>query len=377
MIYAIAIFSSLVISYFIPYEETAKINHRKSKHIIYMKNVKRNGMIFLCLLFPLLVSSIRYGLGTDYFYTYIPQFNQIAAGSRGYYEIGFYLLNKVVALFTNDGQWLIIICSILFVGIVYRQIFREARIYTMSILLMYLSFVYFVSLNNTRQSLASAFLLLAIECLCEKKKIAFLVWVILAASMHQVSLIFLVLFFADKITLSAITYFVISLIAFVVQHIIGTRLVQLLAGYIPRLQLYFNAKELAVYKGDTIGFVYSAIQLFIMGMFVYIEKKNINKFQMITVKDKIEWNITKMSQCALLCICALDGIVPAAYRVVRIFSFAQFILIPNAIRKYCNRKKDRIILYILILGIYSFLCTKNIINGAEQVFPYRSIFNKY
>lgn len=377
MIYAIAIISSIVISCFIPYEEKAKINHRKSKHVIYMKSVKRNGMIFLCLLFPLIVSSIRYGLGTDYFYTYIPQFNLIAAGSRGYYEIGFYLLNKIVAFFTDDGQWLIIVCSILFVGIVYRQIFREARKYTMSILLMYLSFAYFVSLNNTRQSLASAFLLLAIECLCEKKKVAFWIWGLLAASMHQVSLIFLVLFFVDKINLSAITYFIISLVAFGAQHVIGSRVVQLLAGYIPRLQLYFNAKELSVYKGDTIGFVYSAIQLLIMGIFVYIEKKNLNKFENLSGKDKIEWNITKMSQCALLCICALDGIVPAAYRVVRIFSFAQFILIPNAIHKYCNNKKDRIILNIFILSVYVFLFTKNIMNGTEQVFPYRSIFNKY
>lgn len=69
----------------------------KSKSTIYMKNIKRNGMISISLLFPLLVSSLRYGLGTDYSYTYIPQFNSIARGDRGYYEIGFYLLNKIVS----------------------------------------------------------------------------------------------------------------------------------------------------------------------------------------------------------------------------------------------------------------------------------------
>ena len=57
-----------------------------------------------------------------------------------------------------------------------------------------------------------------------------------------------------------------------------------------------------------------------------------------------------MSQCALLCVCALDGIVPAAYRVVRIFSFAQFILIPNAIRKYVNNKKEK---NVVVYGKYN------------------------
>lgn len=158
MIYAIMIIFSVISGCLVPYAEKKK---KKSKSTIYMKNIKRNGMISISLLFPLLVSSLRYGLGTDYSYTYIPQFNSIARGDRGYYEIGFYLLNKIVSFFTNDGQWIIVICSILFVGIVYRQIYRESKVYALSILLLYLTFAYFVSLNNVRQSLASAFLLLA------------------------------------------------------------------------------------------------------------------------------------------------------------------------------------------------------------------------
>ena len=121
-----------------------------------------------------------------------------------------------------------------------------------------------------------------------------------------------------------------------------------------RLQLYFQAQELSAYTGNTIGRYYILMQFLILILFVYIEKKNNKVFQSITGKDQIEWNITLMSQCALLCVCALDGIVPAAYRVVRIFSFAQFILIPNAIRKYVNNKKERMLLYmasIILFGV--------------------------
>lgn len=374
MIYAIMIIFSVISGCLVPYAEKKK---KKSKSTIYMKNIKRNGMISISLLFPLLVSSLRYGLGTDYSYTYIPQFNSIARGDRGYYEIGFYLLNKIVSFFTNDGQWIIVICSILFVGIVYRQIYRESKVYALSILLLYLTFAYFVSLNNVRQSLASAFLLLAMECLCEGRKLAFIVWVLLSASMHQVSLIFLLLFFADRIMLSAVTYLIVSIVAFGVMQIIGGRIVQLFARYIPRLQLYFQAQELSAYTGNTIGRYYILMQFLILILFVYIEKKNNKVFQSITGKDQIEWNITLMSQCALLCVCALDGIVPAAYRVVRIFSFAQFILIPNAIRKYVNNKKERMLLYIASIILFGVLFIFYVLNGAEQVFPYRSIFRKY
>lgn len=376
MIYAIMIIFSVIGSCFVPYIEKQK-REKKKKCIIYLKNLKRNGMICVSLFLPLLVSSLRYDLGTDYFYTYIPQFNSIAMGSRGYYEIGFYWLNRIVSFFTNDGQWLIVLCSILFVGIVYRQIYRESRAYALSILLLYLSFAYFVSLNNIRQSLASAFLLLAMECLRENKKVGFVIWVLLATSMHQVSLIFLILFFADRIMLQATIYLIVSIVAFGVQQLIGERIVQLIASHIPRLQLYFQAQELSSYTGNTIGRYYIVMQFLIMFMFVYIEKKNYKVFQNITDQDQIEWNITVMSQCALLCVCALDGIVPAAYRVVRVFSFAQFILIPNAIRKYVHTKKERLLLYIISITMFSVWFIFNVINGAEQVFPYRSIFRKY
>ena len=71
MIYAIMIIFSVISGCLVPYAEKKK---KKSKSTIYMKNIKRNGMISISLLFPLLVSSLRYGLGTDYSYTYIPQF---------------------------------------------------------------------------------------------------------------------------------------------------------------------------------------------------------------------------------------------------------------------------------------------------------------
>ena len=327
------------------------------------------------MLFPILVSALRYGLGTDYFYTYIPQFRIIANGGDSYYEFGFFWLNKIVGFFTSNGQWMIAVCSVITIGIMYRQIFRMSKNYALSILLLYLSFVYFVSLNNIRQSLAAVFLLIAIEALIDNKKIKFIILVLLASSIHRVSMIFIILIIADQLSFSACFYAMTSLAMFGVGKIIAPRLLAILTSYIPRLALYLHASELKIYSNKTIGSGYILIQFIILFLYVYFDFAEKKKTVNLSEKDEIEWKITKISQCMLLCICSFDGIIPATYRIARIFSFGQFILLPNAIYKHERNKKNRIWIYVLILIMYSFLYIQGVLSGAEEVFPYRSIFD--
>lgn len=374
MIYAVSAMFSILVSCLIPNKCITKKNiSKRRKYIIRLK--KRTVLILCSMLFPMLVSALRYGLGTDYFYTYIPQFNNIANGGRGYYEIGFYFLNRFVSLFTDDGQWIIAICSVITIGIIYREIFRMAKNYQISILILYLSFVYFISLNNVRQSLASAILLLAAEALINGEKFRFIVWVLLASSIHRVSIIFLVLIIADKVFFSAWIYLLVTIVMFGIGKIIAPWLLSILVRYIPRLALYLHANELKMYNERTIGRAYICIQFVIMIVYVYfdyIKKKKSNK---LAYKDEIEWNIAKISQCAHLSICAFDGVIPATYRISRIFMFLHFILLPNVIYKNEKNKNNRIMICIMIVIMYSFLFFQGILSGAEEVFPYKSIFD--
>ncbi|MBT8949919.1 EpsG family protein, partial [Lactobacillus delbrueckii subsp. bulgaricus] len=72
----------------------------------------------------------------------------------------------------------------------------------MSILLFYLTYTYFVSINNIRQALASAILLPALYFLVRKKKIAFVLLTILAGTMHQSAYYFLIMAVLDLLPLS-------------------------------------------------------------------------------------------------------------------------------------------------------------------------------
>lgn len=375
MIYFISAIFSMIVSCFVTKNNDKTMNLHGTKIKINMKYFRRNILIILSMIFPLLLSAFRYGIGTDYFYTYIPQFKLIAAGNRGYYESGFYWLNKLILLFTDNPQWLIAITSIIFVGLVYRQIYRLSMNYPISIALFFLAFIYFVSLNNTRQSIALAILMIAMECLCHKKNLLFVLFVLLASSMHQVALVFIVVIFAEWIKFSALAYLEITVAFFGVVKIIAPKIMEILVRYIPRLALYFNVQELSVYTDKTLGRLFVFSQFVIMLFLVYIDRIYKPEKNVLNEADEIEWNITKINQCLLLCTCAMDGFLPAAYRGVRVFSFAHFILLPNIIEKYVKKKKHKWLYYGLIIFIYFLNFIQGIYSGAEEVFPYVSIFN--
>lgn len=372
MIYLISFLISAFIAYFVPKYEEKKGKIKAWKFVIDKRQTRKEKLMFASMIVPILVSACRYGIGTDYFYTYIPQFNAIARGSRSYYEYGFYLLNKGITLFTDNGQWLIAICSVVTIGICYRQIFKQSKSYVLSISLFYLSFFYFISLNNVRQALASALLLIAIDKLIHGEKIKFIFWVLIASSLHRVSTVFLVLLIADKFCFSSIVYGVFSCAVFFVGKIIAPRVLAILTAYIPRLNLYLHASELAIFNEKTIGGMYILIQFVIIAVYVYLD---MNGQELQRQTDKIEWNITKWTQCILFGIIAMDGVIPATYRIARIFSFAQFILLPNAIEKKEKNKRNKVWMWSVIIGLYFIYFVQNIMRGAEEVLPYRSIFN--
>lgn len=376
MIYLVIAMVSIFISIKVPHWTQDSLRIKNFKIRFNQKGINRNLLIFLSALGPLLLSAFRYGIGTDYFYTYIPQFNLIANGGRSYYEYGFYLLNKIIALFTDNGQWLIIMTSTIFVLIVYHQLFRMAHNYALSLVIFFLSYNYFVSLNNIRQSLASAILLLAIDALVrQNKRLLFVFWVVVAGLLHRISVIYLVILIIEKISFSSIIYSVISVGMIGIGRIVLPRLLLVLSAYIPRLALYLNAKELQIYNGNTIGNLYTLVNAIFMIMLMYIDISSKPDSKELALNDRKEWEFTKLNQCIILCICGLDPIIPAAYRIVRIFAFSQFLFLPNVLIRFQTNKRNRMLLVtVLTLGMLA-VFYQNFIYGAEEVFPYVSIFS--
>lgn len=390
MAYLIAISMSLLVAAFVPrlIEENQHGTFLLVKQPWYKDTKKWQliGLVSLSALPILLISCFRYGVGTDYFYTYVPQFLSIVNGSyTHYYEPGFYLLNLLVASLTSDPQWLIALCALLTLGLVYVVTVFLSDNYFMSILLFYLTYTYFVSINNIRQALASAILLPALYFLVRKKKIAFVLLTILAGTIHQSAYYFLIMAVLDLLPLSQLSYLLINLGFYIFIKLLGKQILALLALLIPRVQMYLNQ---GVYLGKTIGELYLEVQIAISLIYLYLEYQprfnrdltqfsyNKSSFKSQKLENSAEeWTIAKLLQWMVLIVCAMDGILPAAYRVVRIFTYAQFIFIPNAISKFERDDKRRLILYILVIVIFGILFVHDFAMGFEQVYPYKSIFN--
>lgn len=154
-------------------------------------NTKRCRNYYLYILFFILsilpyflISGFRYGVGTDYFYAYFPRFYQIMAGGGEYTEFLFTWLNKFILIFTDEAQWLFIITSLIFVVFMMLSIKKMTHHWYVGGILLLLSNVYLISLNNVRQYLAIAIGIYAFSFACDRKYIHFAVFGILSILFH-------------------------------------------------------------------------------------------------------------------------------------------------------------------------------------------------
>ena len=90
----------------------------KKKYTINLKLV----FWYISEIILIVVAAIRYDVGQDYMYTYVPYFNGVLKGRPNEdIEIGFYILNKVIQLFTTDYAGIFIVCSVFFSTIFIKQ----------------------------------------------------------------------------------------------------------------------------------------------------------------------------------------------------------------------------------------------------------------
>lgn len=232
---------------------------------------QRSVFIVFSALPVFLISALRYGIGTDYFFTYDPWFKLVLRGGVPDCEVGFYYLNKIIAYLTDNSQWLFAITSLLFIGCVYWAIYKKDENIPISILIFFLSYNFFVSLNNLRQSLASAITLVAMCCLIDGRKKAFAVLTIIAGSIHQstfIILIYYVIFIAD---FPAYMYLIIGLLNFPFAYRIAPLVLNFMSRLFPRLTLYSTAAVFSIFRGRTITRLYILINLALMGLIAVVE----------------------------------------------------------------------------------------------------------
>lgn len=374
MIYLAAAVFAILVSCCITGREGARCGEfytdKNGWGIAFDKTEVRNRFFLYLSALPLfLISALRYGIGTDYFYTYVPGFNVIASGGHMHFEFLFHWLVKIITMFTSNYQWLFVITSFLFIFIVYNTLYRVSKNIPMALVIFFLSYVYFISLNNIRQALASAFILIAIRCLMEDKIWKYIFFCIVAGLIHQVAFISLLFIIVKikKIHLSAWWQMVLTFAGMLAIKF-GARYIIKIVSYIPRLSLYFRLDELLLYTNKTISTKFILLNIGIFLIYMIIESTEED------FKGDTDWEISKWAQTFYLLICAADGIVPATYRILRVIIFVQYLTVPNAI-EHCKDDRHKWLYYILVIIAFVLMFLELYLAGSEQVFPYVSIFD--
>lgn len=342
------------------FSQTGTIPHKSPIALIF----------FWAAAIPLIcIRGFRYGIGTDYFYTYVPSFNAVSAGQDTRYEPLFQGLLKLISNFTSDYRVFFFAETVLFVSIVWIAIQIAADHFFLPVLLFTGGYDYIRSFCYVRQYLAMALCLLGVAFLIRKKPIWSFIIIGAAGFMHSSAFILLLIpvwgIFSKKIKGS------VALASFV---LIGAASSIPLSLVFPNL---YQSTSFSVYQGTAFddskfGGALFVLNIFVLLLFIFC---NLVSSEKLKRNDVIYLGI----EVYALIFCLVQGSVPLVYRIIWFIDFFQILSVPHFLAKTPNATLADHIVRLSVTGftitVYLLLCFAYWLpSNTDGVLPYQSIF---
>lgn len=346
-------------------------------------------LLILAVMPMLIVSSIRYNVGTDYSKRYVGNYNMLAQGNDVKdLEIGFKMIDYICLLFTKEPYMLFVITSLIILSIIFEVIYNKSVNTILSVTIFFLGGYFFGTLNLIRQYIAIAFILLGYQFfMSENKKkayIGFIICTILAFFMHSSSIICLIILFLDKKNLVSIKYVLpISIVIFALNEKIMFLLTPIIEN--TRFHIYLTG---GMSHGDL--FILPILENFLLYIWMYVVYYYNTKNNIPIDKE----GITLLNIQGIAFLLSVFGIVHMQsmrmaiyFWIFHILSVPYFLkimpytniltLLNNKMHKCIKEKTLKIMAYISIILCFSitFIYT-NILNNDNEVLPYQTIFSK-
>lgn len=310
-------------------------------------------------------AAFRYGVGTDYFYTYVPGFLLInGGGDYDYYEIGFYWLNRIIANYTDNYQVLFFVTSLIIYGFIYFMITKYSVLPSYSVFLFVCSSMYFNSLNNIRQFSAMALCFFALKYILFDSKrniIKYFIFIFIATTIHTSAIVYLILPFLLKLEIKYISQIILLCLSIVFKFIMGNKISLLIEIFANKYSRYLSSNNNSIY------FSFLVFNLIIYLFMIFLESYYIKG------KDKLCIRYLNIELLAVLLFIYSD-VIPLADRVSRYFMLPLILSVPYFISKITNIKAKRLLKYgisiFFILWISFYLY-----RGDDAILPYQSIFS--
>lgn len=207
--------------------------------LIPLADQKKRDIRFIVLSAILfLLSAFRKGIGTD-FVSYQQYYQGLLNGviPAADFELGYYLLNHILAYFGCHYQLLFILTSAAIVGLVCVTIKKYSQNPELSLLLYVALYFYFSSYNIVRQHIAIACIFFAVRYLMDKQVWKYMLWVLIASLFHRSVLIMVPLYFLLNLKIPVKFRWVI-IGAGVLGALFGRQLLSMLLRLVPKYSIY-------------------------------------------------------------------------------------------------------------------------------------------
>lgn len=316
----------------------------------------------------ILVAAFRYDVGQDYMYTYVPYFNGVLWGSPNEnIEFGFFLLNKLVQLFTQDYAGIFILCSVIFFHYVYKAIREQSPMPTLSIFLLVSTTYYFIFLNAMRQMLVVAIFFYCIKFIKTRNLKKFLIYMLIASTIHTSALILIPLYFLYGLKLRPLKAIIITVVALGIKPLI-TKLVLTILNF-TKYSYYIDSR----FDTNEMGYIVLAINICIILFALIYYKKSRNSEDEKELKN---YSFYCILQLISTIIAWYNNAIPLLNRVRWGTGISIIILIPLILKREKNTKLRLLYLFLIVL-LYSAYSIYTIgFNNANSVLPYMTIFQR-
>lgn len=327
------------------------------------KNIRYGIIIFSIIAFALsLISAIRYNVGTDYSYTYVPTFNHIAQGAtRTRIDVGFYIINQTIIWLMLNVQWIFVITSFIINILVCASIYKQLEYRALGIFIYICGTMYFFSMNGIRQAITMSIFYYSLIYIYQKRnKFKYFLFNAIGVTMHLSAAIFLPLYFFLHKRLSKKIY-LISILLFI---IIITPITSLVGGYLLETKYSMYLTNGAYTSLSTFNLSSILNLLCFLGYLFYSKK---------TPKNNVYLNIHFIGLIISLFLLKL----PLALRLFMSFRYIEFLSVPNLIQDLDITKRKKILIIIGVVIFYIIYMINGVyINNGNDVLPYRTIFEK-
>lgn len=348
-IYIIIFSISLFFAYLAEINKNKENNRQKT---VYYTSVTFSFMTLFLFL------GLRYDVGFDYLYTYVPEYNKIKLGYSTHFEPLFILLNKFVYYIFNNVYWVFIISAFLTVYLVYSVICKRGKNIFFGVFLFIGTRMYLYSFTQVRQYIAIAIFLYATKYITERKKFKYFFSICIAALFHKIALIYLPIYFIGNIKLTKQKYSLIALLGFALIPIVTS-----LYNYIGRyLYGWYINNKFGIGNYSSVMLIMNLFTI-IISILYYNNLSNNKNSTMLLNLQLVAW---------ILCITTIQ--LNESYRIVALFSYTSILLLQE-IYYSLKIKSNRKILFLLIFVLYT-ACLYAYLKNDPYMLPYKTIFNK-